>query len=139
MGDVGAGSGVPGDGEENRLGTRQRSLGSATGTCSAGGSATKKRVTTDCSTRRAVETAAACGDGGELFALYPEKYFDLNVQHFHEKLQAEHGIEHGPPTTLSSDAPFSAESSCSPVGNGLGTHPWQRPTTFVSMAMSSMI
>ena len=27
------------------------------------------------------------------FALYREKYFDLNVQHFHEKLQAEHGIE----------------------------------------------
>jgi len=25
--------------------------------------------------------------------LYREKYFDLNVQHFHEKLQAEHGIE----------------------------------------------
>jgi transposase len=29
----------------------------------------------------------------KLFALYREKYFDLNVQHFHEKLQAEHGIE----------------------------------------------
>jgi transposase len=28
----------------------------------------------------------------EVFALYREKYFDLNVQHFHEKLQAEHGI-----------------------------------------------
>jgi len=28
-----------------------------------------------------------------VFALYREKYFDLNVQHFHEKLQAEHGIE----------------------------------------------
>ncbi len=27
------------------------------------------------------------------FALYRERYFDLNVQHFHEKLQAEHGIE----------------------------------------------
>ena len=27
------------------------------------------------------------------FALYREKYFDLKVQHFHEKLQAEHGIE----------------------------------------------
>jgi transposase len=27
-----------------------------------------------------------------VFALYREKYFDLNVQHFHEKLQAEHGI-----------------------------------------------
>jgi hypothetical protein len=26
-------------------------------------------------------------------ALYREKYFDRNVQHFHEKLAAEHGIE----------------------------------------------
>ena len=29
----------------------------------------------------------------KIFALYREKYFDLNVQHFHEKLQVEHGIE----------------------------------------------
>src|SRR5580698_5396807 len=29
----------------------------------------------------------------KVFALYREKYFDLNVQHFHEKLGAEHGIE----------------------------------------------
>ena len=29
----------------------------------------------------------------KVFALYREKYFDLNVQHFHEKLQADHGIE----------------------------------------------
>jgi transposase len=29
----------------------------------------------------------------KVFALYREKYFDLNVQHFHEKLQTEHGIE----------------------------------------------
>jgi transposase len=29
----------------------------------------------------------------KVFALYREKYFDLNVQHFHEKLQAEYGIE----------------------------------------------
>ena len=28
-----------------------------------------------------------------MFALYREKYFDLKVQHFHEKLQAEHGME----------------------------------------------
>ena len=27
-----------------------------------------------------------------VLALYREKYFDLNVQHFHEKLQAEQGI-----------------------------------------------
>jgi len=29
----------------------------------------------------------------KVFALYREKYFDLNVQHFHEKLQAEHGVD----------------------------------------------
>ena len=29
----------------------------------------------------------------KVFALYREQYFDLNVQHFHEKLAAEHGIE----------------------------------------------
>jgi transposase len=29
----------------------------------------------------------------KVFALYREKYFDLNVQHFHEKLRAEHRIE----------------------------------------------
>jgi transposase len=29
----------------------------------------------------------------KVFALYREKYFDLNLQHFQEKLQAEHGIE----------------------------------------------
>jgi transposase len=28
----------------------------------------------------------------KVLMLYREKYFDLNVQHFHEKLQAEHGI-----------------------------------------------
>ena len=28
-----------------------------------------------------------------VLGLYREKYFDLNVRHFHEKLQAEHGIE----------------------------------------------
>ena len=28
----------------------------------------------------------------KVFALYRERYFDLNVQHFHEKLGAEHGI-----------------------------------------------
>src|SRR6266581_7081250 len=29
----------------------------------------------------------------KVLALYREKYFDMSVQHFHEKLQAEHGIE----------------------------------------------
>src|ERR1700687_870344 len=29
----------------------------------------------------------------KLLGLYREKYFDMNVQHFHEKLGAEHGIE----------------------------------------------
>ena len=29
----------------------------------------------------------------QVLGLYREKYFDLNVRHFHEKLRAEHGIE----------------------------------------------
>jgi len=29
----------------------------------------------------------------KLLALYRERYFDLNVKHFHEKLQQEHQIE----------------------------------------------
>jgi hypothetical protein len=29
----------------------------------------------------------------QVLGLYREKYFDLNVRHFHEKLSAEHGIE----------------------------------------------
>jgi transposase len=29
----------------------------------------------------------------QVLGLYRERYFDLNVQHFHEKLRAEHGIE----------------------------------------------
>ena len=29
----------------------------------------------------------------KVFALYRETYFDLNVQHFHEKLKQDHGIE----------------------------------------------
>jgi len=29
----------------------------------------------------------------QVLGLYREKYFDFNVQHFHEKLQSEHGVE----------------------------------------------
>jgi len=29
----------------------------------------------------------------QVLRLYRERYFDLNVRHFHEKLRAEHGIE----------------------------------------------
>src|ERR1700732_4092984 len=33
----------------------------------------------------------------KVFALYRETYFDLNVQHFHEKLKPDHGFEfHSP-------------------------------------------
>jgi hypothetical protein len=28
----------------------------------------------------------------QVFALYRKKYFDVNVRHFHEKLQGEHQI-----------------------------------------------
>src|SRR6266851_9826698 len=31
--------------------------------------------------------------GEEVLRLYQETYYDLNIKHFHEKLQAEHGIE----------------------------------------------
>lgn len=37
--------------------------------------------------RIAMETAE------RVLALYREQYFDLNVKHFHEKLQEEHAIE----------------------------------------------
>src|SRR5258708_16753860 len=33
------------------------------------------------------------GTVGEVLRLYQEKYFDFNVQHFHEKLKSEHQIE----------------------------------------------
>ena len=29
----------------------------------------------------------------QVLGLYREKYFDLNVRHFHEKLREQHGIE----------------------------------------------
>jgi transposase len=29
----------------------------------------------------------------QVLALYQQKYFDLNVRHFHEKLKREHGID----------------------------------------------
>src|SRR6201987_3777878 len=41
---------------------------------------------------KASRRRAPGGTGEKVFALYREQYFDLNVQHFHEKLQAEHGI-----------------------------------------------
>src|SRR2546422_299953 len=42
---------------------------------------------------QALASPSAGGDGGESVWGVPGKYFGLNVQHFHEKLQAEHGIE----------------------------------------------
>ena len=62
---------------------------SAIGRCGAGGSGWKSLAMTDCST----------GDGDNLspkrvplamveqvLGMYRDRYFDLNVQHFHEKL-----------------------------------------------------
>src|ERR1700757_3910428 len=43
--------------------------------------------------RRRGKPSRRRGPVEKVFALYREQYFDLNVQHFHEKLQAEHGIE----------------------------------------------
>src|SRR5438270_8978495 len=42
---------------------------------------------------QALASPGALATVEKVFALYREKYFDLNVQHFHEKLQAEHVIE----------------------------------------------
>ena len=59
-------------------------------------SATLKRATTGCWTGGgASPRVAGCRwrRWRKCSRLYREKYFDLNVQHFHEKLQAEHGIE----------------------------------------------
>ena len=64
--------------------------GSATGICGDGGSATSKRAkrVAGPAAGQAVAPPGSASHGGEVFALYREKYFDLNVQHFHEKLQA---------------------------------------------------
>jgi hypothetical protein len=40
-------------------------------------------------------TGAVASPRTKVLGLYREKYFDLNVQHFHEKLGSEHGIEVG--------------------------------------------
>ncbi len=49
---------------------------------------------TVCSTGGGARRAAggAAGQVEQVLGLYPERYFDLNVRHFHEKLAAEHGI-----------------------------------------------
>ena len=52
----------------------------------------------------------------KVFALYREKYFDLNVQHFHEKLQAEHGI--GLSYTWVKQAWWRGDASAGHIGNG---------------------
>ena len=75
-------------------GRRRRSSASATGRCGGGGSATNSTATTARLTGGGARRAAGgchwrrrAGVG-----LYRERYFDLNVRHFHEKLAAEHGI-----------------------------------------------
>src|SRR5215471_15831193 len=44
-------------------------------------------------TGQAVASSVPVATVEKVFALYREKYFDLNVQHFYEKLETEHGIE----------------------------------------------
>ena len=69
-------------------------LGIATGICGAGDAAVEgykglfDRRRGEPSTRRVPMATVE-----KELALYREKYFDLNVQHFHEKLGAEHGME----------------------------------------------
>ena len=96
-GDESTGSDVAGDGEEDHLVASGGDIwASATDTCGAGGSATWKSGFHGLFDRR---RGSRRGGGlpvatvEQVFALYREKYFDLNVQHFHEKLEAEHGIE----------------------------------------------
>jgi hypothetical protein len=38
--------------------------------------------------------ASSCGGSGEGSPLYRERYFDFNVQHFHEKLREQHGLNY---------------------------------------------
>jgi hypothetical protein len=46
-------------------------------------------------TGTATEPEARAGGGsGKVLQLYREKYFDFNVQHFHEKLPEEHGLHY---------------------------------------------
>src|ERR1051325_5021170 len=46
----------------------------------------------DCRTRRPSPKRVPLAQAEKVLTLYREKYFDLNVQHFVEKLQTEHQI-----------------------------------------------
>jgi len=77
-------------------GKRRRLSGSRIAACGAGGSATRSTATTGGSTGggEAEPEARAPGAGGSRAAVYiREKYADLHVRHFHEKLQEAHGIK----------------------------------------------
>jgi len=68
---------------------------SSRGSCVVGGSDWKSKATRACWTVGAVHRAAgACrkAKAEQVLSLYRDKYFDLNVRHFHEKLREDHQI-----------------------------------------------
>src|SRR5271170_63573 len=92
-GDESTGRDVAGDGEEDHVvagggdsGHQRPAHAAVAGTLRRRGLLDRRRGKPS---RRRVPLATV----EKVFALYREKYFDLNVQHFHEKLQAEHRIE----------------------------------------------
>ena len=96
-GDESTGSDIAGDGEEDYLvsgGGDYRA--SATGTCGAGESVTRKAAFGGLFDRRRGKPSpkrVPVAVVERVLELYREKYFDLNLPHFHEKLASEHQIE----------------------------------------------
>ena len=83
----------------------------------------------------------------KVFALYREQYFDLNVQHFHEKLRAEHGIDLSytwVKQALQGAGPGSAGAQARSASQAAGTaaiagdavaHRWQPPSVASGRAL----
>src|SRR5664280_2995403 len=71
-----------------------RSSASVIGICGVGGSLRRVRPgwTGRAATRQAFAPSSAGAGGGAGAGIYWEKYFDLNVRHFHERLVEERGI-----------------------------------------------
>jgi hypothetical protein len=66
------------------------------GTCVVGGNVTKNLDMTGCTNRRLGKASTRRVPRAQVervLELYRERYFDLNVKHFHEKLKPEHQIE----------------------------------------------
>jgi hypothetical protein len=79
-----------------RGGSQRRLSASATGRCDAGGRATRSLGFAELFDRRRGKPSpkrVPLATLERVLELYRERYFDLNVQHFHEKLTGEHQIE----------------------------------------------